>query len=110
MLLIPFGNMWMAGTWTGPATTPIAGDSANDINGVAITVGSIVKFVGIVTAVNLNDPHFGDIVVQPLHPNGQMVVPDQFGANPQSPNLPVPNYQTPAGPYGFHPLQLIVGS
>lgn len=44
------------------------GDLLNDANGVAITVGATVKFVGTVLSVNPLSTHFRDIQVQLSHP------------------------------------------
>jgi len=102
-------DQWMMGMWTPHFTPGIAGDTATDIYGTAISVGSVVKLVGIVTAIHLNDPHFSDVVVMPIHPNGQAQVMDSGGGNPQSRDIPVPNQLLSKKRYGFHPLQLEVG-
>ena len=105
--LLVLADYWMQGNWTGP----LVGSSNKDVYGNTIAVGSIVKFVGVVTAMNLNDTHYGEIQVMPTHPGNLLFIPDvQTGMVPQSPNFPVGNPQLPTGPFGFHPLQLIVGS
>jgi hypothetical protein len=90
---------------------PVIGNLPKDVYGAPIIVGSVVKFVGVVTAVNSNDTHYGDIQVNPLHPGSVLFIPDlQSGVFPQSPNFSPGNSQLPAQQFGFHPLQLIVGS
>lgn len=102
-------DFWMQGTWVGP----LVGTSNQDIYGAPITLGSIVKFVGQVTAINLSDPHYGEIQVMPIHPGSiGPIIPDvqtTLGA-PQSYNFSPDNPQSPTGPFGFHPKQLVVGT
>lgn len=106
MLALEMADFWLNGLFPILVT-----DSNKDIYGQTITVGATVKFVGIVTAMNLNDPHFGDIQVMPAHPGAATFISDvQTGMEPQSPNFPVSNSQLPSGPFGFHPSQLIVGA
>jgi len=94
-----------------PQTLPTAGDPTRYFDGNTMAVGDIVKFVCRVTAINLNDPHYGSIQVTPLYPPvGDMFIPDaQSGYTPQSPNFPLPNPQLSTGPFGFHPWQLQKG-
>ena len=103
------GDQWLAGTWYTKSSYPLAGEPLLDVNGVTITVGATVKFVGIVTAIN-NDPHYGTIQVTALHPNGQAIVFDPGQGLPRSINFPIPNPQNKDTIRGFEPLQLVVGS
>ena len=93
------GHMWPA----------IPGYYGYDINGVAISVGSVVKFTGVVTAINV-DPHFGTIQVTATNPTGVPSVFQSGGGEPRSSFFSTPNPQKPAKVYGFEPLQLVVGS
>jgi hypothetical protein len=103
--MIPLIMFWESGSFP-----IIIGTAARDIYGNLITLGATVKLVGVVTAINTNDPHYGEIQVVPVHPGASPpFVPDTVNGAPQSPNFPVSNPQTAAGPYGFHPSQLIVG-
>lgn len=79
--------MWMVGTWYVQGPT---GDVMKDVNGVALTVGATVKLVGTITSLNANDPHFGDVAITLLHPNG---------TDPKA-----------AAQITAYPLQLVVGS
>lgn len=101
-------DMW-AGSWW-PLGPPLAGDAIKDVNGVTITVGATVKLVGVVTAINPTDPHFGTIQVTPLHPGDWPATPVQTRQLPMSPNFDTPNAQLPVKVYGLEPLQLVVGS
>ena len=92
-------QMWLTGRWipTGyGGLTPVS-DSMVDIYGSTLTVGSWVKLIGVVTALNPSDPHFQDITVTPVFPQSGLVSP-QAGVFPLS--SPVKSYQ-------FHPLQLM---
>ena len=102
--MFPILFFWEAGSFP-----VIIGDVAKDIYGASIMVGSKVKLVGTVTAVNLNDTHFGDIQVMPDHPGASGPFIPDLGGIPQSLNFGVGDPATAAGPYGFHPSQLIVG-
>ena len=106
MLAMVLADFWMQGTWLGP----LVGSSPQDIYGNVITVGSYVKMVGVVTAINLSDPHFGEIQVTPIHPGviGPFVPQDMFG-NPRSPNYLPQDPVKVDSQRGFHPKQLIVG-
>jgi hypothetical protein len=101
-------DMW-AGSWWATAP-PSAGDAIKDVNGVTITLGATIKMVGLVTAINTTDPHFGTIQVTPIHPNGWPAQPIEVRVFPQSSNFRTPNAQLPQGAYGYEPLQLVVGS
>lgn len=98
--------MWLANMYP---VLPAAGDYLRDVNGVLVTVGATVKLVGVVTAINTFDSHFGTIQVAPLHPTGASV-PSQSRIFPQSPNFAVPDQNQPVKTYGFESLQLVVGS
>lgn len=106
LALIP---QWQAGIWQ----APFVGTAPQDIYGNTITVGSFVKFVGQVIAVNANDAHFGEIMVNPVHPGviGPFIpdVQEGFGV-PQSPYYPADNPQFRSNAFGFHPKQLILGA
>ena len=105
--LLVYADFWLQGTWS----SPLVGSANQDIYGTAITVGSYVKLVGIVTAVNLTDSHYGEIQVTPIHPGavGPFIPDVQTGQPSQSPNFPVSNPQIASAPFGFHPKQLVVG-
>jgi len=105
--MVPLFDFWLNNTFPNPAQV---GASVRDVNGVLITVGATVKFVGTVVAINSNDPHYGTIAVAPLHPNGQPEVFWSDYALPQSANYPTPNPQLPSGVTGFEGVQLVVGS
>ena len=94
---------WLSGRWipSGYSSPAAAGDSLSDIYGQTLAVGSIVKMIGTVTAVNPMDPHFQDITVTPMFPQSGLVAPEA-GVFPQN---------IPSKSYSFHPLQLMkVGS
>lgn len=92
------GDFWLSGRWLPPGyASPGSSDSMTDIYGQAITVGSLVKLVGVVTAVQPSDPHFQDITFRPIFPQSGLVEP-AAGVFPQ--NIPVKVFQA-------HPLQLI---
>ena len=101
-------DMW-AGTWWSLGL-PSPSDPIKDINGVPLTVGTVVKFVCVITEINVNDPHFGTIKVQPLHPGTWPNTPVHTRSNPQSPNFITPNPQEPQFIYGFEAIQLVAGS
>jgi hypothetical protein len=97
-------DFWLFGKWL-PAGYPAAvtspGDASVDIFGQTISIGSLVKLVGVVTALNPLDPHFQDIVFTPLFPQSPFVT-NTVGVAPQ---------QQPLVSVKCHPLQLImVGS
>jgi hypothetical protein len=56
--------------WKARTDGPSGGDAMKDINDVAIAVGSTVKLVGTVVSINANDPHFQDLIIALIHPNG----------------------------------------
>ena len=94
---------WLSGRWipAGYAAPASAGDSLSDIFGQTLAVGTMVKLIGTITAINPMDPHFQDITITPQFPQSGLVSPEA-GVFPQ--NIPVKSYQ-------FHPLQLMkVGS
>ena len=102
MLAAEIAQNWLSGRWLpalypSPVTAP--GNAMVDIFGQAIVVGSMVKLIGKVTAINPSDPHFQDITFTPLFPQSGLVAPES-GVFPQ--NIPVKVYQA-------HPLQLVVG-
>ena len=103
MNLLLLADFFLAGNWKAPA----AGSSIQDAYGVTITVGSYVKFVGRVTAINPSDPHYGEIQVTPVHP-ASLFIPDAHYGSPQSPNFQPGNPQN-SQVLGFSPQQLIVG-
>lgn len=108
LLTLLGGDQYLSGVWiTNPNN--IVGNPPKDINGVVITVGAVVKFVGQVLAIN-TDPHYGSIFVNGLHPNGSLVIFHHGSGPPISQNFPTPNPQTSGNTRGFEPLQLIVGS
>lgn len=98
---------WMSSAW--PTSPQAIGGTQRDINGVAITVGATVKFVGTVVAIN-DDPHFGNIIVAPAHPDGQATVFSPGQGLPRDASFVMPNPQKPVGNRGFQPLELVVGS
>lgn len=99
---------WMqGGIW--PYPTVLAGEAFADINGVTITVGSTVKFVGVVTALN-QDQHYGSVQVTGLHPNGVINIYQPGSGSPRSLFYPTPNPQNLGVVKAFEPLQLVVGS
>lgn len=107
LLTLMGGDQFLAGTWvTNPSNIA---NPPKDINGVIITVGAVVKFVGQVLAIN-NDPHYGSIFVNGLHPNGSLIVFHHGSGVPISGNFPTPNPQQSGNTRGFEPSQLIVGS
>ena len=89
---------------------PAAGASLVDVNGVTITLGATVKFVGVVTAIYPTDPHYGTIEVSALHPNGLPVIFDRHYGNAQSPNYLPGNPQHGFKKTGFEAIELVVGS
>ena len=93
---------WLTGRMYIPETAP---EQPKDIFGQTITVGSKVKFIGTVTSINLNEPHFNGIVVTPDYPpfvglQGGLGVPMQAMSGPTP-------MQKPTVQYGFDPLQLV---
>lgn len=102
--ILLFAMFELAGAW--PATT-IGPPPVRDINGVAITVGSTVKLVGLVTAINPTSTHFMEVTFQPIYPAANNLSPGlpQQAAflMPQSPLPGKPVFQAGAS-------QLIVGS
>ena len=90
MFLISVLMMWWNGTsWY---TEGPFGDVLRDVNGTALSVGQTVKIVGTIAVMDANDPHFSDVTVNLLHPNG-------------------PPGQLPPGlTLRVHPLNLVVGS
>jgi len=98
---------WMSGYWLSLFVK--AGEALVDVNGATISVGSTVKFVGKVIAIN-QDPHYGTIQVQGNNPNGNPIMFMPGSGSPISLNYPTPNPQTPNKIYAFEPLQLVVGS
>ncbi|SRR6266568_1945958 len=107
---------YLAGVWetTGVPGAVIVGpfgqvisDKAVDINDVAITVGSTVKFIGKVTKINVSDPHFQDIEITGIYPDS--LTEKAIGL--LDPNIPnsLGSINTRNIRY-FHPLQLVVGS
>ena len=94
MLATTIAQEWLSGRWLGAAaaspTTPQ--NSLTDIYGCAIAVGTTVKFVGKVTAVNASSSHFKDITVVPVFPSDPSAVANAATATT----------------YQFHPLQLVV--
>ena len=109
MLAMIFDDFWAASASSWPVQ--LVGTVPQDIYGNTITIGSTVKLVGIVTAINVTDSHYGEIQVTPAHPGtvGPFIPDTQTGQNPQSPNFPVSNPQLTSAPFGFHPKQLITG-
>ena len=93
MLAMVLADFWMQNpqTWI----PPLVGTAAQDIYGNTISVGSMVKMVGVVTAINLNDSHYGEIQVSPIHPGtiGPFIPDVQTGSEPQSPFYPPSNPQ-----------------
>ena len=62
---------WNGGNWIPngyPAATSAPGDVMTDIYGQTLTVGSLVKFIGIVTALDPLSAHFQDIEVSSYFP------------------------------------------
>lgn len=108
MLALEMADNWLAGKWL-PATpgNPLYGDSPQDVYGVTLAVGQTVKMVGVITAINTNDPHCQDIKVTPSYPNNQLFIPSVTG-DAGNPFLPVTNPQL-SDTRSFHPWQLIVG-
>ena len=106
MLAMTLADFLLNGGWTGPAV----GTGNQDIYGSTITVGSYVKMVGLVTAINLTDSHFGEIQVTPVHP-GTLgpAIPWDANPTPRSPNFTPGNPQLLDQQRGFHPKQLILG-
>jgi len=100
MLACELADDWLSGKWlpTGYGISSSPGDALKDIFGQTISVGSMVKLIGTVTAMNPTDPHFQDITITPAFPQSSVVAPEA-GVFPQ--NIPVKSYQ-------FHPLQLMV--
>ena len=98
-LALEMDSMWNSGRWipTGYGSLTPVSDALTDIFGQTLAVGSYVKMIGVVTAMNPSDPHFQDITIAPLFPQSGLVSP-QAGVFPLS--SPVKSYQ-------FHPLQLM---
>jgi hypothetical protein len=69
-----------------------------------------VKFVGTVTEINTNDPHYGTIKISAQHPNGGVVVFNKHYGNPQSPNYLPGDPQNSSKIVGFEAIELVVGS
>lgn len=103
-LALEFADFLLNNLWSGP----LVGSALQDAYGVNITVGSYVKFVGRVTAVNANDSHFGEIQIVPVHP-ASLFIPDNTYGNPTSPNFSVPPNPQVSPVFGFSAQQLIVG-
>jgi hypothetical protein len=102
MLACEIASQWLSGQAipTGYASPPLVGDSLTDIVGTTISVGKMVKMIGVVVAVNANATHFDDVSVQCQFPQSQLVTPES-GVFPQ-------NTPAPGKVYKFHPLQLLV--
>ena len=101
MLADIFASEWLSGRWLpsgypAPVTTP--GDTLKDIFGNTISVGSMVKLIGTVTAMNPMDPHFQDITIKPYFPQSVFVT-NEAGVFPQN---------QPSATFQAHPLQLMV--
>ena len=105
MSLMVDASMWLTGRWlpTGyPMGATVVGEPMVDIFGQAITVGSKVKLIGTVTAVNPLSNHFHDITFVPDYPNNTIVENQVAG------NIPL---TSPIVSVRCHPLQLVkVGS
>jgi hypothetical protein len=103
MLALEIANQWLSGKaipYGYNTGVPLVGDLPVDIVGTAITVGKMVKMIGVVVAVNNNDTHFQDIQVIPQFPQSSIVTPTS-GTYPQS--IPAPGKVL-----SFHPLELMV--
>jgi len=99
MLALELADFWLTGRLFIPEVAP---ELAKDIFGQTITVGCKVKFIGTVTSINLNEPHFNGIVMTPDYPpytGIPQVVQPMSGPAP---------LQKPVVQYGFDPLQLVV--
>ena len=85
-----FAPFFMTGGWVAASAAALAGsgDAMRDVNGVLITVGAHVAFIGTVLALNPRATHFDDVTVESDHPNTDAVIPDRI--------------------LQFHPLELIV--
>ncbi len=80
----------MNGVWTTPLNQPAAGERLIDVNGVTLTLNATVKLVGTIVSLDSRDPHFGNVGVQLIHPNGTHPVVGET--------------------FFVHPSQLVVGS
>lgn len=78
---------------------------ATDRLGATIAVGDTVKLVGVVTAINDNDPHFAGVIILPSYPAGGFIP----AINVTSPGPARSNPQIPAN-YAFDGSQLTKGS
>lgn len=101
MLALVFADFLLNNLWS----APLVGSSPQDAYGVTIAVGDYMSLVGRVTAINLNDAHFGEIQIDPVHP-ATFGIPDMHYGNPQSQNFSPGNPQRKQK-LGFHPQQLI---
>jgi hypothetical protein len=101
MLMIA-ADFWLHGNWPpNIAGSPTGGaELMKDVYGQTITVGSLVKLVGTVVALNPSDPHFQDVVITLNFPQ----------AAPFPPSPTTQGVFVAAPVVAFHPLQLIVGS
>jgi hypothetical protein len=98
-----FADFWLFGKWipTGYNPAPsvnVPGDPMKDVFGQTITVGSKVKLIGTVTAIDPMDAHFQDITFVPDYPQS-FLVENQQGVSPT---------QRPIKSVKAHPLQLVV--